>query len=607
MPDKRYIQVILPLRLEWEPCYCLGGADSSSEVQTGDRVKVLFAGKPYIGVVSSADAVPDIPDSKIAEVLELHTGLSRVSGEEIELWRFISSYYLCTIGEVYKAAYPKTKLYSEESALRSKQRMQKMLAARELQWRRRIELLRSKLEGKDEALSHRHSTSVAERLRGQRGKLAAQLEEAEGKLSSLLSGELFEEDAPIPALKPVRSALSAAVAEAGGRPVLYKSASRSGQYISAVGNCLACGKGVLFLVPEIALAKSLEKSFREHFAGALLVHHSGASPSRRQEIACRVRSGEPYVLLGTPSSVFLPLCNLGLVVVDEEQSPFYKQGDSAPRYNSRDAAVVLARIHGASVVLGSSAPSLESEYNAATGKYALLREDSSVEPFRLIDITAERKKNGMLGCISRKLSFECREGRIALIRGFEKEEEVSESVSAVFKGEEDRFCVMTAMQAYREDLSPFDVVALLSADALFHGDDFRGDERAFQLLDSLRLRSRRLLIQTRNPSHQVFSILPGGLDSLLAERKLFSLPPYTRLIDVSLPEGLSQMLVDYLSGRGFNSAYAMPESDGRGRVRVSLPRDRTLEAKKKALCDAIRAFCRERNYRGNVVLDVDPL
>ena len=104
MLQKRYIQVILPLRLEWEPCYCLDGADTSVEVQIGDRVRVVFARRSYVGVVSAVDVQPDIAPERIAPVQELLPQLPAVTAREIEFWRFIAGYDLCTIGEVYKAS-----------------------------------------------------------------------------------------------------------------------------------------------------------------------------------------------------------------------------------------------------------------------------------------------------------------------------------------------------------------------------------------------------------------------------------------------------------------------------------------------------------------------
>ena len=94
MSEKRYIQVILPLRLEWEPCYCLDGADTSARVQIGDRVRVVFARRSYVGVVSAVDVQPDIDPKRISAVSEFLPQLPAVSAKELEFWRFIAGYYM---------------------------------------------------------------------------------------------------------------------------------------------------------------------------------------------------------------------------------------------------------------------------------------------------------------------------------------------------------------------------------------------------------------------------------------------------------------------------------------------------------------------------------
>lgn len=538
MQGKRYIQVILPLRLGWEPCYCLDGTDTSIQVRIGDRVKVVFARKSYVGVVSAVDVKPDIAAERISPVVSFEAGLPSVSQEEISFWRFIADYYLCTIGEVYKAS----------------------------------------AAGKPQSQVKRPRLRLPEHI-------------------------------ATPDVDPELSALAAALSK--DRPVLYRACGRVEEYLSLATGCLAGGKGVLLLVPDKDSAKVLVERFSGYFGASLVEYWSDVTPARRRLAANRVRSGSPYVLLGTRSSLFLPFRSLGLIIVDEEQSSFYKN-DSAPRYNARDAAVMLAHIHKVPVVLGSSCPSLESELNVDSGRYSSCGKAESL-PFELVDTAAEKRKNGMLGCISRRLADECRSGRIALIRGFEKPEEVADAISSAFPGEESRFAVLGVAQASRCDISGFDLVALLSADALFRADDFRSDERAVQFLDSLRSRCSRLIVQTRTPGHQAFHLREqGGARALLAERKAFSLPPYTRLVDISVPGGektrlLSESLSRRLAGAGFNAGDAILRPDGKNFIRVVFTRDHTLQDRKRALREAVEAFCAERRFQGGVILDADPV
>ena len=104
----RYIQVVLPLKLSWEPLY----STEDIEVDVGSRVSVMFAGRRYIGAVCAVDVKPAIDVNKVLPILGKESSLESVNPEEFELWRFVSDYYLCSMGEVFKIAYPKTKIKS---------------------------------------------------------------------------------------------------------------------------------------------------------------------------------------------------------------------------------------------------------------------------------------------------------------------------------------------------------------------------------------------------------------------------------------------------------------------------------------------------------------
>ncbi len=164
--------------------------------------------------------------------------------------------------------------------------------------------------------------------------------------------------------------------------VLLRGVTSSGKteiYIHLIREMLDQGKQVLYLLPEIALTAQIIERLRKVFGDAVGIYHSRYSDSERVETFLRSRKnplgGEYGVLLGARSAVFLPFRDLGLVIVDEEHEPSYKQADPAPRYQARDAAIVLAGIHSAGVLLGSATPSLESYYNARSGKYGLVELD----------------------------------------------------------------------------------------------------------------------------------------------------------------------------------------------------------------------------------------
>lgn len=144
-------------------------------------------------------------------------------------------------------------------------------------------------------------------------------------------------------------------------------------YIHLISRMLNQGKQALFLVPEIALTTQLTGRLQSVFGSKVIVFHSKFTDNERVDIYRRIRSSaEPVVVIGARSSIFLPFRNLGLVVVDEEHEPSYKQFDPAPRYNARDCAIVLASMHGAKTLLGSATPSVETYYKAQSGRYGLV-------------------------------------------------------------------------------------------------------------------------------------------------------------------------------------------------------------------------------------------
>ncbi|MFM2135153.1 MAG: hypothetical protein RL021_553, partial [Bacteroidota bacterium] len=165
--------------------------------------------------------------------------------------------------------------------------------------------------------------------------------------------------------------------------VLLHGVTSSGKteiYLHLIEAALARGEQVLYLLPEIALTTQIIQRLRKYLGDRVGVYHSKYTSNERVEIWNRVlgfRAEEPgkqrsQVVLGARSSLFLPFSRLGLVIVDEEHDSSYKQFDPAPRYNARDAAIVLARQSGAKVLLGSATPAVETFYNARRGRYGLV-------------------------------------------------------------------------------------------------------------------------------------------------------------------------------------------------------------------------------------------
>lgn len=172
--------------------------------------------------------------------------------------------------------------------------------------------------------------------------------------------------------------------------VLLHGVTSSGKteiYTHLINKTLAEGRQVLYLVPEIALTTQLTSRLKRVFGNKLGIYHSKFSDAERVEIWNNVLHNKSYeIILGVRSSIFLPFRHLGLVIVDEEHEPSFKQYDPAPRYHARNAAIVLANMHGAKTLLGTATPSIESYFNAQTGKYGFVELKERHEEMQLPEI-----------------------------------------------------------------------------------------------------------------------------------------------------------------------------------------------------------------------------
>ena len=699
MPAPAYIQVILPLRLEWEPCYRL---PEGVRVNVGERVRVRFANQEYVGAVSALDVQPQTDEKRILPILALEEGLPKVLPDEIRFWRAVSDYYLCSIGEVYKAAYPALKIDQEEVEARVRERLEA-----------RLERLKEKAEK-----ARRDDT---------RERYKAEIETVE----ALLRGEKPSVP-PVPVTLSTAQETAAAAARkafAAGKTVLLHGVTGSGKteiYLKLAQETLEKGRSVLFLVPEIALSRQLEDRIAAVFPD-VQVFHSGVSTARRAQVASCVRTSGSYFVLGTRSALFLPHHGLGLIIVDEEHDTSYKQDAPAPRYNARESAIMLGVIQRADVILGSATPSLESLYNTETGRFVKvdLKERfhaGDEAEIRLIDTVAERRKRGMTGSFSRKLiqeindalaaggqvlvlrarrsyapSVQCTEcGQIpkcphchvpiSLHRGPDRlvchycghtepytgvcpscqgalqplgagTQKVEEELAALYPGRRvarldgdtpdteeaaiiRRFAagdidILVGTQIITKgfDFDGLSLVAVLQADSLVGQQDFRADERAFQLLEQFRGRSGRrgkpgrIVIQTREPEHPVYARLQGSGDGdLLAERRLFGYPPYTRLVHITLKDSNEKRL-EFLSKElrkallaAFSDVDTPPAVIGPyapavdriagesiRQIRVMLARNKALTGLKRTLAQTVSDFGKERKYTAHIALDVDPI
>ena len=178
-------------------------------------------------------------------------------------------------------------------------------------------------------------------------------------------------------------------------------------YLQAIDYVLNKGRGAIMLVPEIALTPQTIERFRGRFGECIALLHSSLSEGERHDEWHRVHEGRARIAIGARSALFAPVRDLGLIVVDEEHEPTYKQEES-PRYNARDVAVMRGRREKCAVLLGSATPSIESFYNAGTGKYGMIqlphRVDHRKMPVvRIVDMRVEAEREGRPNVFSRDL------------------------------------------------------------------------------------------------------------------------------------------------------------------------------------------------------------
>jgi len=188
------------------------------------------------------------------------------------------------------------------------------------------------------------------------------------------------------------------------KPILLKGVTGSGKtevYMQAISHAIDHGQNVIVLVPEISLTPQTTERFKQRFADMqdqVAILHSHLSDGERHDEWRKILDGKARIVIGARSAIFAPLQNLGLIIVDEEHENSYKQ-ESPPRYQGRDIAVVRAKLEGATLVLGSATPSLESYQNAQTGKYQLVElnrraDDQQLPLTRVVDMKLDGHKRG---------------------------------------------------------------------------------------------------------------------------------------------------------------------------------------------------------------------
>ena len=582
----RLVDVILPLAIR--DCYTYSVPDELSLPAPGTRVVVPLMKKEVRGIVLREHTEPIEAAflAKIKPILSVSETAPVVTAEQLALWTWMSSYYMCTLGEVMAAALP---------------------------------------NGLDKRLMDppkRRRTHIAPYT----GTVEPMHDLSDAQAKSAESIEYFWSH--------------------GKDIVLLHGVTSSGKtdlYIHLISHQLAAGKNVLYLVPEIALTTQLTSRLQRIFGDQLIVYHSRFTDAEREELYHASARTEPHVVIGARSAVFLPIPNIGLVIVDEEHEPSYKQAEPNPRYHARAAAIMLAQTHQAKVLLGTATPSLESYYLANKGVYGLV---SLTERFggvelpdiQLIDLKRQYERKEMYGhfsdplverirqCLAENkqvILFQNRRGYAPQLQcvncgqpprcvqcdvpmtlhmrdhelrchycgyhapipavcpqcggelkaigfGTERiEDEIQtlfpeakvlrmdldttrnrsayQDIINAFANHECDILVGTQMVTKGLHFDDVRLVAVLNADPLFNQPDFRAYERAYQMLEQVAGRAGRkgtkgeVWIQTFDPDNIVLNLVQHHdyqalYDHQIAERQLFNYPPFYRVIRLQLKD-----------------------------------------------------------------------
>ena len=417
-----YVDVLLPVPLDGLFTYSVP-PEMEASAERGRRVLVPFGrNKTYVGLVIRAHA--DKPGFAVKPVKMVMDDAPIVTDLQLELWRWLSSYYMCAPGDVLTAALPgglksadsyrpKTETclalapeYASERAMHValdmlgravKQREAFACFLAMSRWdtvedaaapQGVVEVTR------DELMNTAHCTAATIKSLVDR-HLLVPYEREVGRLNH--GGEPHFDN-----IKPLNPAQQEAYNQIvfsflKKNVVLLHGVTSSGKteiYIHLIRQALERRQQVLYLLPEIALTVQMRQRLQRVFGGRLGIYHSKYSDAERVEIWKKQMSQNPYdVILGARSAVLLPFARLGLVIVDEEHETSFKQQDPAPRYHARSAAIMLAAKAGAKVLLGSATPCAETWHNARTGKYGYVRLDRRFGDMQMPEITVVDTKD----------------------------------------------------------------------------------------------------------------------------------------------------------------------------------------------------------------------
>lgn len=582
---KTYIQVILPVRFRDTVTYSVPD-DLVPKIQIGSRVEVMLGYRKYKGYVEEISQTPKYDIRKIRDILSIDSEIT-ATPEDIRFWRTIADYYMCSSGEALKAATPFL-----------------------------MELL-TKREKKSAESLPKTDTKACE--------CAAAAKKPDILVSKTAHFVTEHQEIATLGTKPAHSV-----------PKFLKSpqdpAIKNGLYLDLVSRQVQRGKSTLILTPDIAACRKMEKALSPHFGDKIITYHSGQTTAKRREAAKALLSPSPHIIIGLRSALFLPFRNLGLVIVDDEHSPLYKQSEPTPRYHGRDAALILAQLHNADIILSSPTPSFESLHNVMIGKYQELslpqelladHPNDATESLKIVDFTKELRTGSTKGPLTnialaalRKSS--AKGARTAILRPKwtypQEESEWRPELEDALEGIKTE--IFTEIQQIETLKTKPSFIVVIHGESLLSPKNFRAEERALQhILKIVELSKSgksggQVILQTSLYRHNIFRYLCGKVpfETLLQERAELNLPPFSRVIQITMHcdsfekmEEKGKEITDAVRKSGvtdFDGPIPISEVDCMFQIR--LHKNKGAQKIKRQLSSALYYF-------ENVIIDVDPL
>ena len=664
---KTYIQVILPVRFRDTVTYSVPD-ELVPNLQIGSRVEVMLGYRKYKGYVEEISQTPKYDIRKIRDILSIDTEIT-ATPEDIRFWRTIADYYMCSSGEALKAATPflmelltKREKKSAESSQTAATKTSECMATAT-----KSDILFSKTTGWMAAATEA-STSDTQTCKS----VSEHPESATLGTKNTDSVPEHPESATLgtkttDSVPEYIKETSLGTKNAHSVPKFLKSpqdpAIKNGLYLDLVSRQIQRGKSTLILTPDIASCRKMEKALSPHFGDKIITYHSGQTTAKRREATKTLLTGNgeashpasegtyhstgtdtdticstggdhhsPLIIIGLRSALFLPFRNLGLIIVDEEHSPLYKQSEPTPRYHGRDTALILAQLHNADIILSSPTPSFESLHNVMIGKYQELslpqelladHPNDATESLKIVDFSKEFRTGSTKGALTNIALAALRERaakgiKTAILRpkwAFpQAEQEWRPELEEALEGIKTE--IFTEIQQLESLKAKPSFIVVIQGEALLSPKNFRAEERALQQIMKIVEIAKsgksegQVIVQTSLYRHNIFKHLCGKVpfETLLQERAELNLPPFSRIIQITMHCDSFQKMEQ--KGEEVTKAIKMsgatdfdgpiPISEESCMFQIRLHKNKGAQKIKRQLSSALYYF-------ENVIIDVDPL